>query len=374
MLVSLVREQYADWQTIRRLVIFSGMLFLIMAFSAIVYQALMLSLSLSLFFGYLLAPLVDKLSAKRPENRPFYCLAIILMLLGFIGIVIAALIPQIYDQLMEISKVFPSAVDYIVERLEPVRRFVLSTGFVESATIDSALGDFNLVDQAATQARGFMEKLWASTPSLFGRVLNFALIPVLLFFLLNDLPRLRSGAQMITPPDLRKPMADFRDKIDLTLRSVLKGQLLVALTLACLYMFGLSVAGISGGLAIGAIAGICRIVPYLDVVVGMFLSLVVIITQHGGVSELIAVCAVFLVVQVLDGMVITPRIIGERAGLHPGVVIASVISFGDWFGFVGILVAVPVVAVIKVVIQASLPYYRLSRFYHQPAIAPSREQ
>lgn len=372
--MSLVRDQYADWPTIRRLVIFSGIIVLGLTFGAIVYQALMLSLSLSLFLSYLLAPLVDKLSSRRPELRPYFCLSMILMLLGFVVIIIAALIPQIYDQLLEISKVFPHAVEYMMGRLEPVRRFILSTGFVESATIDRALGELNIVNQAAMQARGFVEKLWQSTPSLFGRVINFALVPVLLFFLLNDLPRLRLAAQMITPPDLRKPMAEFRDKIDRTLRSVLKGQLLVALSLACLYMFGLSFTGIKGGLAIGAIAGLCRIVPYLDVVVGMFLSLVVIITQHGGVTELIAVCAVFLLVQVLDGMIITPRIIGERAGLHPGVVIASVIAFGDWFGFVGVLIAVPVVAVIKVVLQASLPYYRLSHFYHQPVLSPNREQ
>ncbi len=369
-----MREQYADWQTIRRLVAFSGFLALGFTFGAIVYQALMLSLSVSLFLTYLLAPLVDRLSSRRPELRAYFCLAIIMMLIALLIVVIAAVVPQIYTQLLEISKVFPRAVEYMMGRFEPLRNLILSTGFVESETIDRALGELNIVNQLATQTRGFVEKLWESTPSLFGWVINFALVPVLLFFLLNDLPRLRSGAQLVTPPDLRKPMTEFRDKIDGTLRSVLKGQLLVALTLACLYMFGLSATGISGGLAIGAIAGICRIVPYLDVVVGMFLSLVVIITQHGGVGELIAVCGVFLVVQVLDGMFITPRIIGERAGLHPGVVIASVIAFGDWFGFVGILIAVPVVAIIKVVLQASLPYYRLSHFYHQPVLSPNREQ
>lgn len=334
-----------------------------MVLGAVLYRALLLSLSLSLFLSYLLAPLVDWVTERHPTRRHWVVALLILALLSLVAVLLASLLPEIYAQFIGILKLLPKALEFLIERFEPLKRMIVANGFMGLEEVDRAVAQFNPVRQVTGQIQGAMETLWSSTPLLLSSVVNFGLVPVLMFFILNDLPKLQASLKDLTPPDLRASVHHIIDRIDQTLRSVLKGQLMVALTLAVLYMAGLSAIQLKSGLAIGAIAGLCRVVPYLDVMVGISLSLIVIITQTSGFGQLIGVLIVFLVVQVVDGMIITPRIIGERAGLHPGVVIGSVIAFGDWFGFVGILIAVPVVAILKVLAQISFPYYRLTAFY-----------
>ena len=123
------------------------------------------------------------------------------------------------------------------------------------------------------------------------------------------------------------------------------------------------VFGFPFAISIAIVAGICRVVPYLDVVVGGLLSLIVILSNFENYGQVIGIVAVFGVVQAADGMFITPRIIGERVGIHPIVVILSVLALGDWFGFWGVLLAIPAVAVGKILAGALLPYYKRSHVY-----------
>ena len=178
-----------------------------------------------------------------------------------------------------------------------------------------------------------------------------------------------TGLQKIVPVDLIRPVGVFRRRINRALQSVITGQAMVAASLALLYVIGLTVVGLQSAVAIGVVAGLCRLVPYLDVVVGAALSVIVIVSDFHGWGQVAAVALVFLIVQVIDGMYITPRIIGEKIGLHPAVVILSVFAFADWFGFWGVLMVIPVIAVGKVVLTTVLPYYRASRAYW-PAYAP----
>lgn len=359
-----------NWARVQRLVWYCVFFITLTVLGAVLYRALLLSLSLSLFLSYLLAPLVDWITERHHARRPWVVSLLIVTLLSLVAVLVASLLPEIYGQFLGILKLMPKALEFLIERVEPLKHMAVASGFIGLEEIDRAVAQFNPVRQVTGQIQGAMETLWSSTPTLLGGVINFGLVPVLMFFILNDLPKLQAALTDMTPPDLRVSMRQFVERIDRTLRSVLKGQVMVALTLAVLYMAGLSAIQLKSGLAIGAIAGICRIVPYLDVMVGISLSLIVIITQTSGFGQLVGVLVVFLVVQVMDGMIITPRIIGERAGLHPGVVIGSVIAFGDWFGFVGILIAVPVVAILKVLVQISFPYYRLTPFY---AAAPEAQ-
>ncbi|RYZ62159.1 MAG: AI-2E family transporter, partial [Proteobacteria bacterium] len=126
---------------------------------------------------------------------------------------------------------------------------------------------------------------------------------------------------------------------------------------------GFTVIGVPSGVAIGALAGLCRLVPYLDIFVGLLLCTIVILTQGSGLGIFIAAIIVIGVVQALDGAIVTPRIIGDRAGLHPVAVIASVYAFGSQFGLLGVLLAVPVVAATVVILKLSWPFLSQSYFF-----------
>lgn len=356
-------QNSVNWPAVKKLAFFSIAATVVILSIAYFFQSLLFSLSCSILFAYILAPVVDWMVASHEERRPFACFLLILCFLSLLGVLIASLLPEIYRQVVNIVGLIPEALEYTIANIEPLKKILIKTRLAGAYDLEKVISEINLFQQFSGQLQSVGRALWESTPSFLGGVMNFALVPIVLFFLLNDLPGIRRGLAFLTPPDMREPLQGFVGRVDKTLRSVIKGQLMVAGVLGVLYMIGLRLVGLESALAIGAIAGVCRIVPYLDVIVGIALSLIVIITQHLGLGMFIGVCLVFLGVQVLDGLVITPRVIGERVGLHPGVVIASVMAFGDWFGFVGIIVAVPTVAVIKVLLQTILPYYRLSSFY-----------
>jgi predicted PurR-regulated permease PerM len=144
---------------------------------------------------------------------------------------------------------------------------------------------------------------------------------------------------------------------------VVRGHIKVALALSCLYSIGFSAIGLSAGVAIGITAGICRIIPYLDVVVGVTLGLTYIFTQQLPIAKVFYLVGVIGTVQLLDGAIITPKLIGERVGLHPLVVILTVIAASSQFGFWGVILAIPGAAVFKALYKLVLPVYRDSKWF-----------
>jgi predicted PurR-regulated permease PerM len=133
--------------------------------------------------------------------------------------------------------------------------------------------------------------------------------------------------------------------------------------LGLIYTIGLPSVGLEAGAAIGVVAGVCRIIPYVDVIVGGLLSAIVIIYTGASAFTAFGTVAIFAGAQTLDAILITPRVIGDRVGLHPLIVMLSVLSFGYWLGFYGVLLAIPLLALGKVTVDMFLPYYLNSAAY-----------
>jgi predicted PurR-regulated permease PerM len=167
----------------------------------------------------------------------------------------------------------------------------------------------------------------------------------------------------IVPADIRHSTLELGRRLNAALSAVITGQFIIATTMGLIYMTGLGVIGLNSGVAIGAVAGVCRLVPYLDLIVGLSLSLIVILTDFTSWSQLIAMLSVFAAGQTFDGMFLTPKIIGNRVGMHPLVVIIAVITFADWFGLLGILMAMPLAAVCSIIVSELLKIYRASSFF-----------
>ncbi len=152
----------------------------------------------------------------------------------------------------------------------------------------------------------------------------------------------------------------------------LRGQLLVMLALAIIYASGLMLVGLELGLLIGVLAGLASIVPYMGFVVGIGAAVVAVLFQFGlAPYPLLGVAAVFTVGQMLEGMLLTPLLVGDRIGLHPVAVIFAVLAGGQLFGFTGVLLALPVAAVIMVLLRHVHDLYKLSDLYAEPAGAPA---
>lgn len=343
--------------------LFWVLIFLSLILVLLFYRSLLISLTLGLFFAYILAPLVNLAEAKIFKSRKWATLFVVVIVFGLLGTIIGSLIPFIYDEGLGLIKLIPQAVEGILTKIEPLKTLIVNKGLVRQSTLDRFLENMDVIDQLMLQVKTTANKVWNSTPKVLGGVVNFFLIPFITFFILKELNVIKSELRGFVPLSLQRDFSHYVQKVDSSLRSVIKGQVIVALCLALLYMMGFGIVGIKFGIGIGAIAGCFRVIPYLDVVVGIILSLIVIVSQGYGIGVTVSVGLVFLIVQIIDGMYITPRVIGERAGLHPGLVVLTLFAFADWFGFFGVIIAVPTVAILVVTVGFLKSFYRKSEFY-----------
>jgi predicted PurR-regulated permease PerM len=192
---------------------------------------------------------------------------------------------------------------------------------------------------------------------------NAVLIPVALFYLLLDWKRFVARVLELVPPRARPAFDSFTDEADQVLGQYLRGQLLVMLTMGVFYSAGLALFGLDLALPIGLFTGLAMFVPYVGFGIGLVMALVAGLLQFAGVKALIMVAAVYGSGQVIEGFYLTPRLVGERIGLHPLVVIFALLAFGQLFGFVGVLVALPASAVLLVAIRRVRAGYIRSGLY-----------
>ncbi len=189
------------------------------------------------------------------------------------------------------------------------------------------------------------------------------LVPVVVFYLLRDWDILVGHIDKLLPANNRDTIRSLASECDSVLSEFLRGQLLVMLSLSVIYALGLWIAGIEYALLIGTVSGIISFIPYLGSIVGIAIAAVVAFFQYHDVIHLVFVALVFGSGQALEGMVLSPLLVGERIGLHPVAVIFAVMAGGQLFGFTGILLALPVAAVCLVLLRYVYQQYQSSEFY-----------
>ncbi|MDE3268841.1 MAG: AI-2E family transporter [Pseudomonadota bacterium] len=328
------------------------------------YQAVLLDVALALLLYFLFGSLVDYLDHKLRIPRALAISAVIVLVLAGIGVVSAYFAPIVYTQIMSIIQSIPNAVNKITyEWLPIIKSYVESLGMVDAQQIDLWWREVKVTSQATSQLQQAVNRIWSYAPSLFDALLHVVLVPIIAFFLLNNPRRIREKIALLIPRSLLPHATRISNDINATLRSVLNGQAMVALVLAVLYVIGFSIVGLKAAIAVGLVAGVFRLVPYFDLIVGVMLSALLIISDFPGWGQVIGVGIVIAMVQALDAMIITPRIMGNSTGIHPLLIILSVLSFGSLFGFWGILFAIPTIATVKVLVIQLLPIYQKSRLY-----------
>ncbi len=192
---------------------------------------------------------------------------------------------------------------------------------------------------------------------------NAVLIPVALFYLLMDWDKFVARALELVPPPMRKAFDSFTDEADSVLGQYLRGQLLVMLAMAAFYAIGLALFGLDLALPIGIFTGLAMFIPYLGFGIGLILAILAGLLQFASIKAIVMVAVVYGIGQVVESLVLTPRLVGERIGLHPLAVIFALLAFGQVFGFVGVLIALPASAVLLVAIRRIKERYMASKLY-----------
>lgn len=311
--------------------------------------------------AYLLNPLFEHLEQKGIKRAYISFSTIILIaVLSFLSIWI--LFPILFDQLRGLIKLLPGFKIYLEENLLPNIQAIISEVTGErhyKAVYLYEVFPINIDKISQTMLASISD----STRLLISILLLVIFTPFFSYFFMRDYNKLHAKLFELIPTDLKPIFIDFTEEIDKKLRSVLRGQLIVIASLCILYSSALLIAGLPSAIAVGVLTGIARLVPYMDILVGSFLCFFVLVTNSAATHLIFSVSLAFLLVQCLDGLFITPRIMGRFSGLHPTLVILAVLCFGDWFGFYGVLLAVPLAAVGKVSFTMIIKSYKESQFY-----------
>jgi predicted PurR-regulated permease PerM len=192
---------------------------------------------------------------------------------------------------------------------------------------------------------------------------NLVLIPVALFYLLMDWKRLVGLAKEMVPRGMQARFTSFTDESDQVLGQYLRGQLLVMAILATYYSIGLALFGLDLALPIGVFTGLAMFVPYVGFGIGLILAVLAGLLQFASIKALVMVAVVYGSGQIIEGFFLTPRLVGERIGLHPLAVIFMLLAFGQLFGFVGVFIALPASAVLLVAARRVRSGYLSSELY-----------
>ena len=314
--------------------------------------------------AYLGDPLVDRLKA-RGLSRTIGTSIVVVLFATIIVVVPLILFPILQKQLSAFIRAVPGFLDWVTQHLAPWLETNLGIDLTlpDAAAIKSKLASH--VGRIGNVAVDVVTYATRSGLALAGWLASFVLIPVVVFYLLRDWDDFVSGIRDLLPRHIEPTVTQLARESDEVLGAFLRGQLTVMLCLGLVYSIGLWLAGLEWALGIGMLAGLVSFVPYLGVIFGLITASIAVLVQSQDVVQLIWVLLVFGVGQMLEGMVLTPLLVGDRVGLHPVAVIFAVLAGGQLFGFMGILLALPVAAVLAVLLRHARTQYRESVFYNE---------
>lgn len=314
--------------------------------------------------AYMGDPLVDRLE-KWKISRTLS--VVVVFFLAFLLIIPLALflVPLIESQIKLLLTKAPGYIDWLIINLEPLLKETLGITIPSFETEE-------LKDTFAQQFSGagnFLKSLIRTVTHsglvVAGWAANLFLIPVICFYLLRDWDKLVDYIQDLIPRHIEPTISLLAKESDEVLGAFVRGQMLVMLALGTIYAIGLKIIGLEFSLLIGMLAGILSFIPYMGLVVGILIAGIAVLLQTQDPTNIVWVSLVFIIAQVIEGTLLTPLLVGDRIGLHPVAVIFSVLAGGQLFGFFGILLALPVFAVIAVILRYFHGTYKESHLYDE---------
>lgn len=319
-----------------------------------------------LLVAYLLNPLVQRLGHYRINRTLATSMLIFAFFITFGGCLLIAA-PFLKRELLKLAYKMPTYISNVITFFDPyiarLQDIIKAKDFKNlDATLSSYIGDM------ASWALTFVAGLFNNTLALANLISLIILTPVVSFYLLRDWPKVISTIDNLLPrrdaPKIRKLSA----QINRTLGGYFRGQALVCLVLALYYMIGLSLVGLDFSLTIGLITGLLAFIPYFGYLIGVTAGIGVAMGQFNDWVSIWFVIGVFAGGQVIETYYLLPKLVGDRIGLHPIWIIFSLLSGGLLYGFTGILLAMPVAAMLGVLIRFLVKEYRRSSLYAERSI------
>lgn len=301
--------------------------------------------------AYLLEP-VCRMFVRLGLPRSLASVAAIVVGILMVVLMVAVGLPLVVTEVSKLSDRLP---DFVARAYAEIRPYLIELGMpVEDPQALRA----RLLQWFQGRAGEVSQTVWGTVQSGVGAIFSvvgwIVLVPVVLFYLLKDWLKIFAEGLRLFPMGIRREIESTGGEIHQTLKGYLQGQALVMMAMSVFYAVGLLVADFGNWLSIGLVSGILTAIPYIGFLLGLLIALLSGVLEHGFVYAAIVVLVVYGLGQVLEGFVLTPKLVGDRIGLHPLAVIFALIAFGSMLGFVGVLLALPATAILLVLARRVL--------------------
>ena len=346
-----------------RLVLLATLLFCV-GWLVLRLRAALTPVFFAMLFSYVLDPIVDRFEhAHLPRSvgiAVLLCLATLLL-----GLFVFLVLPAVVADILELVRTLSGATGHVIEHARP---WLERHGIPLPPSVAEAL------DRVSANALGMSSEAWApvgdvvsaavgGTVSLLGTLSTLVMVPVFSFYFLHDFDRIVALWRDLLPHSIRADVVHMATQVDRVLSDFVRGQLTVMGIMAGLYALGYTLIGVPLAIPIALLAGFLTFIPYVGSGVALLFGLLMVLLHFSSFGQVLSVVATYVVIQVLDGLFITPRVVGGKLGLSPVWVLFALMAFGQLFGFVGVMLALPISAVIKVFVMDALRRYRSSEFF-----------
>jgi sporulation integral membrane protein YtvI len=318
------------------------------------------------FIAYILNPWVDFFQRRRLSRTVSVAIVFALVVL-ILSATLLILVPQIMNEVNQVRAKFPQYAEVIRSRLLPWMQSWLE----EHPDIYKNMMDYYekslkpRIPSLLTPVLTFLGSMFSGFVNFIVEMLNVLLVPVLAFYMLSDFPRMKQRFMELFPPRHQPAVQTKIHEVDEALGGYLRGQLTVSLCLAVIYIIGLLILGVPLAIPIGLFSGLANMVPYLGFIMGISLSFIFSFVDNQDWHRLIWIVVVYTFAQVMEGVLISPLIVGKRTGLHPVLIMLALVVGGTLFGFMGMILAVPVFAMASVFIKSAYFWYLNSEWYQE---------
>lgn len=348
--------------------VFWGCTFVLFVGSVFLFKSVLLPFILGIAVAYLLNPIVNKFGdigiARAPAAMMILC-GFLILIFAFLGIVS----PIIYRELSQFSKDLPEYIEKIMTMLSPL-----------SAKLDYYIGGANeqgieeLLKQntasAVSVANVVVKQVAAGGQAVLDMISVIVFMPIVAYFMMKEWPFIVRWVCDLMPRHSEEVIMSLLKEIDAKLSGFVRGQISVAAVLGIAYAIALTIVGLKYGFMIGLMSGLLSIIPMVGSAVGLVVSIGVAWFQSGDLMFVLLIAGIFIAGQLIEGNFLTPKLVGDSVGLHPLWVFFALLAGGALMGITGMFLAVPVAAVIGVLIGFAIKKYKESPYYNDTDVEP----
>lgn len=321
---------------------------------------------LGIAIAYLLDPIMRKFVKKQGLPRWVVSLIILSLFFLFLIIVFVTLGPMAFRQLEMLITQIPNYIQNLMDFVQPYLAWIqdrVGDDYLEQINANISENAGKLVGVTGGIAAGIA----SGSVAVVGFLSTLVLTPLVAYFMMNEWPRIVKWVESLYPRQHEKVIRQILKKIDKKISGFIRGQITVAFLLGIIYALALTIAGLNYGFLIGISAGVFSIIPLVGSTLGLVVGVAVAWFQTGGDFVYVGIiAAIFMAGQFIEGNFLTPKLVGDSVGLHPLWVMFALLAGGSLFGIVGMLLAVPVAAVIGVLAGFAIERYKESPFYQKP--------